>query len=271
MKKIQVLVATVNQRNFSLAEKMNIRCDTVIANQSDSDEIQTKSFPYGNIKMITTSSKGVGKNRNIALEAATEEIVLFADDDVKYNDDMPEQVYKAFQQNPDADIIIFSMDYTRNGELIEQRHLENKRRNLHNSMRFGAVSIAARADKLQKKNIIFNENFGGGCKYCTGEDSIFLSDCFRKKLHVYSNEYVLGECSRDSSSWFEGCDEKYFYDKGALMRFLFPKFKYIMTMYFAINFKKETDISLPGRVKLMYEGLRNSRKMITYSECSKIK
>ena len=35
MSELQVLVATMHQRDFSLVEKMNIRCDAVIANQAD--------------------------------------------------------------------------------------------------------------------------------------------------------------------------------------------------------------------------------------------
>ena len=39
MKKLQVLVATMHQKDLSLVEKMNIRCDAVIANQADKNEI----------------------------------------------------------------------------------------------------------------------------------------------------------------------------------------------------------------------------------------
>ena len=75
MKKLQVLVATMHQKDLSLVEKMNIRCDAVIANQADKNEILTED----NVTMITTKTRGVGLNRNIALLAADAEILLFAD------------------------------------------------------------------------------------------------------------------------------------------------------------------------------------------------
>jgi methanogenic corrinoid protein MtbC1 len=70
MKKMQVLVATMHQNDVSLAEKMNIRSSAVIANQADREEIVSCETEFGNIKMITTTTRGVGLNRNIALMAA---------------------------------------------------------------------------------------------------------------------------------------------------------------------------------------------------------
>ena len=60
---------------------------------------------------------------------------------------------------------------------------------------------------------MFFQNFGGGCIYSSGEDSLFLKACFERGLKVYSNAYVLGSCCKDVSSWFRGFNEKYFYDK----------------------------------------------------------
>ena len=104
MEKLQVLVATMGQQDLSLAEKMNIDCAAVIANQDDREEIQKQ----GRVKMITTATRGVGLNRNIALLAADAELLLLADDDVVYYEGMAEAVEKAFAESPKADVLIFS-------------------------------------------------------------------------------------------------------------------------------------------------------------------
>ena len=106
--------------------------------------------------------------------------------------------------------------------------------------------------------------FGGGCPFGSGEDSLFLKACFEQKLRVYSHTYVLGTCRKDTSSWFTGYHEKYFYDKGVLLRYLFPKAHYWMAPYFAFFFKRKTQIPAMGRLKLILAGIRGGKKMRPY-------
>lgn len=264
--KLQVLVAAMQQKDLSLAEKMNTRCSTVIANQADRDEILQENTEYGEVKMITTPTRGVGLNRNIALLAASAEIVLLADDDVVYNEDMPQVVIDAFVQNPKADVIVFGMDIVKNGVVTERRNGGKHRLHVWNSMRFGTYRIAARRKALLQKNILFHQCFGGGCPFSSGEDSLFLKACFDAGLKVYSHPYILGTCCKDTSSWFVGCNEKYFYDKGVLVRHLFPRSAYIMALYFGSRVKRETDIGLMKRLRLVYAGVRGGKKMIPYPD-----
>lgn len=266
MKKLQILVATMHQNDVSLAEKMNIRCSAVIANQADRDEITNYDTDFGIIKMITTSTRGVGLNRNIALMAADADVLMFADDDVVYNNDMAENVLAAFEALQQADVIVFGMDIVKNGKVTEKRHLMKGRLRVWNSMRFGTYTMAVRRSSIVNKNITFNQRFGGGCPFSSGEDTLFLKACFDAGLKVYSYDYVLGTCCKDSSSWFVGYNEKYFYDRGVLVRNLFPKTAYLMALYFGIRFKRETELGVFKRLKYIYSGVRNGKKMITYSE-----
>lgn len=260
----QVLVATMQQNDFSIADKMNIHCGSVIANQAEREEITNQVFETYEHKMITTSTRGVGLNRNIALLAATADIVLFADDDVTYSDDMPQRVVDAFAEIPKADVIVFGMDMQRDGKIFEKRRCKKKRIRIWNSMRYGTYRIAARREALIENNITFHQCFGGGCEFGSGEDSLFLKKCFDSGLKIYSHDYVLGSCSKDKSSWFTGCNEKYFYDKGVLLRHLFPSTAYLMAFYFSFRFKRETIIKPFKRFCLMCFGVRYGKKMIPY-------
>lgn len=256
MSEVQVLLATMGRQDFSIAETMNIRCPAVIANQCGRDGLETMESPWGTWKMVSSSTRGVGVNRNIALFAADGDILLFADDDVVYNDDMPERVAEAFRARPDADMIFFGLDIIREGKLSEKRHFEKKRRRLWNAMRFGACTIAIRREAVERCNLSFHRLFGGGCMYSAGEDSLFIRSCFRSGLRVYSHDYVLGTCCKDTSSWFVGYNEKYFYDKGALVRCLFPRAHYLMAPYFAFRFKRQTDVPKMRRLKLILAGIK---------------
>lgn len=261
MEKLQVLVAAMGQKDLSLTETMNIRCGAIIANQADRAEVVCA----GNVKMITTATRGVGRNRNIALEAAEGEYLLFADDDMVYYDGMAQAVEAAFAENPRADVLIFGIDILRGGEISEKRHFSDVRK-LHvwNSMRYGCVRIGIRREALLRAGIAFNENFGGGCPFSAGEDSLFLKACFDAGLRVYTHPCVLGTCCKDTSTWFVGYNEKYFYDKGVLVRHLFPKTAYLMAPYFAIRFKRETNVAAGKRLKLVYAGVRGGKNLIPY-------
>jgi len=214
--------------------------------------------------MISTSTLGTGINRNVALDAANADYVLFADDDVTYYDGVKQMVIYEFYLHPNADVLIFGIDYTKAGAIFERRRPGNKKRHLWNSMRFGAAVMAARVSAIRSKKIRFNTYFGGKSLYSAGEDTLFLRDCIVGGLNVYSTNAVLGISKKDTSTWFVGCNEKYFYDKGALMNFLFPHFSYLAALYFAGKTKKQTDISHFKRIKLMFDGVRGGRRLEPY-------
>ena len=266
MEKLQVLVATMGQKDLSLVEKMNIGCGAIIANQADREEVQVADRPGGRVKMITTDTRGVGLNRNIALLAADAELLLLADDDVVYYDGMEQAVRKAFAENPKADVLIFSMDITKNGKIVGRREAKRKRLRVYNAMRYGTYTVAIRREAVLRANLSFHQLFGGGCMYSAGEDSLFLKSCFDRGLRVYGNDYVLGTCCKDTSSWFTAYNEKYFYDKGVLVRYLFPKIPYLMAPYFAILFKRETNLGVMKRMRFVFAGVRGGKKLLPYGK-----
>ena len=89
---------------------MNIRSNVVFANQADRTSFEQVDFDGFSAKMITTTTRGVGKNRNLALTYADAEICLFADDDVKYVDNVEELVVGEFEKHKKADVFIFHLD-----------------------------------------------------------------------------------------------------------------------------------------------------------------
>lgn len=263
---LQVLVASMHQRDFSLIDKMNIRTDAIIANQTSANGFEEKNYEFGSVTMISTQTRGVGLNRNIALLASKADILLFADDDIHYYDGELKGVKEAFRINPRADVILFSVDISRDGQIIERRYNKRKRAHIWNSMKYGTYVIAVRRKSLLKANLKFNELFGGGCSFSCGEDSIFIKSCFEKCLKVYTDPYVLGERSKDSSSWFTGFNEKYLYDKGILFHRLFPGLKHFMAVYYGWRMRKKTHFFAVKNIVWIEKGIRNAHEMKTYDE-----
>lgn len=264
--KLEILVATTRRKDLNWISKMNLQCDTIIANQSDYYGYEESLYNGKKIQMLSTKTIGVGKNRNLTLLMSDADIIIFADDDMSYYDGVENAVKKAFEKLPNADVIVFGLDMVRKGSVYERRKENIKKKFLINSLKYGTCRIAVRREALVKKNITFSTLFGGGCLYGSGEDSLFLKDCFQSKLRIYSYPHVLGSCSKDYSSWFTGYDKKFFFDKGALLNAMFPKMKNIVKIYFAIHFLKKSDLNLRTIIRYMNKGITAFENLTDYRE-----
>ena len=267
-KNIEVLCATMHQNDFSKYYAMNILdCDVVFANQADAFSYQEMAVGHNSVKMLTTATTGVGKNRNLALAMASDEILLFADDDLTYENEMPRMISAGFQRFPDADMIVFGTRYTKNGNVYKCRKPKAGKLPFFRALRYGTYALAVRRSSVLKHDLHFTELFGGGCVYSYGEDTDFIVQCFRKHLRIYSYSEVIATTSKDSSTCFSGYGEKYFFDKGALAR---HSLRLIAGPYMVHMARKdlESDLSFWKRIKLLWSGYRSFPDLISYSEWS---
>ena len=86
MDRVEVVCVTMGQKDLTIADKMHITGDAVFGNQADGYRKETQLNAGRTLRMITTDTRGVGVNRNIALLHAAGDILLFADDDICYAD-----------------------------------------------------------------------------------------------------------------------------------------------------------------------------------------
>jgi glycosyltransferase involved in cell wall biosynthesis len=215
--KLQVLVSTMHQTDHSILQRMNIQTEAIMINQCDRNEFEELVHNGKRVRVLSLAERGVGLSRNCALQRATAEICLFADDDVSYVDGYEDIVLAAFQENPQADLIVFNVPST-NPARREYTIPRNTRLRWYNSMRYGTFRIALRTESIRKANIHFSLLFGAGARYWGGggEDSLFILDCFKMNLAVYASPQVIGSVSHHESTWYQGPTDKYLLDKGAL-------------------------------------------------------
>lgn len=115
MDRVEVVCVTMGQKDLTIADKMHITGDAVFGNQADGYRKETQLNAGRTLRMITTDTRGVGFNRNIALLHAAGDILLFADDDICYADGYADGVRRAYAQHPDADMILFPWTLRRAG------------------------------------------------------------------------------------------------------------------------------------------------------------
>lgn len=232
----QLLISSVEQNAASLLNTMKVSSDAVLVNQCDTDSLEKDMFNNHVITVISQSKRGVGESRNKALENAKADICLFADEDIIYYEDYEKKVLDAFKRHEDASLITFNVE-------VDERRRTYWNSDVHeikwnNYGRYPAYAIAVKRQDIIDKNISYSTLFGGGAKYSNGEDSLFLHDCLKANLKMYSETDILGKETYRKSTWFEGYTDKFFFDRGVLYHFLYGKMASLFGARFLLKNKK---------------------------------
>ncbi len=241
---LQVLVATMHQRDYSLLEKMNIDSDAIVINQCD--EISDNEIQYNGrkVKWFNVSERGLSKSRNMALKHATADICILADDDLEYIENYCDLIIEQFKLHPEADIITFQLEGIE--KKFKNYYKESRKLNYFTSMKVSSVEIAFRLKKIKELDIKFDENFGAGSKYKMGEENIFLTHCIKNGLKIVYVPVKIADLHIGESSWFNGYDKNYFISKGAQFTAMSKSLSLLYILQFSLRkynlYKKETSL-----------------------------
>lgn len=254
MKKVQVLVAAMNQQDFSLLDRMNIQSDVIVGNQCSVNRVDVFEYRGNQATYLNFAERGVGLNRNNALMRATGEICLFADDDMVYDDNYVETVVNAFSNLPDADVIIFNIVGRDNGKNLTTK---KKRINYFNYLRFGTARIGIKLDSIKENAIFFNQCFGGGTNRSHGEDNLFLTTCLNKKLKIYAvPDFIAKLTETRESTWNTGFGDKYLQDQGILYHSVSRKCWKLLCLQDAIRRCKSYNMKWKDAYKIMIKAVK---------------
>ncbi|MCR5255671.1 MAG: glycosyltransferase family 2 protein [Acetatifactor sp.] len=254
----ELLVSSVGKDVKALADDMNIRSKAIIINQTDHFSYEEFEHNDKKIRAYSFNEKGVGLSRNNALMRAEGDIILFADEDIVYEDDCEEKVLKAFNENPDADMIMFNVEQSKGRETY---HIDAPGKvNRFNCGRYSAYSTAVRLEAVRKAGVTFSLLFGGGAKYSNGEDSLFIRQCIKSGFKCKAVPVNLGRETERESTWFKGYNEKFFFDRGVLYSFLYGRAAYLWAFRFCFTKKKMicNDIRWTKALKIMKEGMKEA-------------
>ena len=257
--RLQVLVAAVDQTVPALAEKMNLETEAIIVNQCDRMAYEEYLYREQKIKCYSFEERGVGLNRNNSLLRADGDICLFSDEDIRLQTGYNQVIQRAYEEMPHADMIIFNLKVDPARKTYE--NIAKHRVRWYNYGRYPTYSVTARVDALRRANVSFSLLFGGGAKYSNGEDSLFLHDCLKKGLKIYTSTEIIGEEIYRESTWFQGYHEKFFRDRGVLYHFLYGSMAKLCSLRFLAAHRKEMcqDISIRKAYGMMKRGIREGQ------------
>lgn len=247
-KNVEVLVTTMHCRDVSaLLKRMHVK-NAVVGNQTDKNLI----YEVDGTRVYDFQEKGVGLNRNNLWMRTDADYVLFGDDDLVYVDDYETKVKDAFAKYPDADVIVFNLEESKKERYVIASDFRVK---WHNFMRFGAARIAVKTASLRLHGILFNTSFGGGTPHSNGEDTLFLADCLKAKLHVHAVSETIAKLTEvRASTWFQGFNKKYLYDKGVLYYVMSPKWHWFLCLQDALRHHQSYGTSFSSCYKEMRKG-----------------
>lgn len=251
--KLEVLISTMMQDDYSLLDKMHLNSDAVVVNQCNKDEIVRFKYKEHNVIWIDSCQRGLSKSRNEALKYAQGDICLLADDDLIFRDGYKKIIIDEFQ-NRNVDIIRFQV------EGIE-RTFKKYPKNAGKIGYLGALKISSVELAFRKKSlryIFFDEKIGAGTDFLMGEENAYLYQCLHNKLKIYYVPKVISDLHMGHSSWYKGLDEEYFVGRGAAFAAMKTHWIHLLIIQFAVRKFKlySKEISFLSAIKLMEKGRR---------------
>ncbi len=257
---LEMLISSVNQNPEELLGKMQVNCDAVLINQCDKNSEEKINIGDYEIKVFHRNERGVGKSRNLALEHATKDILLFSDEDIEYSAGYEEAIVNEFAKHPEADMLLFNVEVCPARRTYWNDGFAQVK--WYNCGRYPAYSIAVRKEALSRSNVQYSELFGGGAKYSNGEDSLFLKQCADQGLKMYATDVVIGKEEVRESTWFKGYTEKFFFDRGVLFTFLYGNMAWLWALRFVLTKKEmfQGEIKQKQAYQLIREGIRQGKK-----------
>lgn len=142
--------------------------------QTDGDTSLPESLDRPDFRIMVSTTKGLSVNRNIALSLASAPLILISDDDVDYTEEGLKDVIEAFSKHPGIDIITFRYASASHTKFYPSAPCGLA----HPAKGYFVTSfeIAFRRESVQGR-LWFNENFGIGAIFPSGEEDVFLRDC----------------------------------------------------------------------------------------------
>lgn len=250
--KLEVLLSVMNITKQQLDE-LPITSSCIVINQSDKNDYEE----YKNFKIYSYNEKGISRSRNKALKHASADILLFCDDDIIYTENYEKIILDAFKKNKKADVIFFNLD---SPNRFVRKNKRNHKVHIYNALRYGTYNIALRKESISKYNLCFNELFGNKEYYHHGEDTIFIVDCLKHKLRLYASKENIGLVKQAKSSWFNGYNEKYFFDKGAIFNEISNTFSHLLCLQYLLRYRKSfNNIKFLDAYKIMLKGVKSNK------------
>lgn len=215
MMTLEVLMSCMHQQDDTLVHRSRLTGNIVMINQCDREDYAEYSASNGTVRMFSTTQRGLTRSRNMAIHKAQADICLLCDDDEVFVSGYEEAILKAYEENPQADVIIFKM-------VNRPSSFDDKvmRLRFPQTMKVSSWQISFRREPLLATGVHFDELLGAGSGNGAEEELKFLLDCERAGLVIYYVPVSIASVAQEESTWFDGFTETFFENRGATTRYI---------------------------------------------------
>ncbi|POC25998.1 glycosyltransferase [Vibrio vulnificus] len=191
---VQICVSTLNDGIFNIKFSDDF-CYLIIhqvTNGVDYEHLVLR-FP-ANVKYISLKNKGLSLSRNIALRNCDLPYCWIMDDDVEILSSASSSLNEIINRNPNQYLYVVS--HSHRLENIEVKPA--KKIGLFGALHISSIDMIINV-RSTSSFVSFNENFGLGTDFPSGEEFIFANEVIRKKLGIVKVDTVCSIHPEESS------------------------------------------------------------------------
>ncbi len=144
------------------------------------------------VQIFCYKGEGLSANRNLAMDKATADLVIFADDDARFTPDSIDLALDTFKKHADLDVAFFKASTYTGRALKDYPSQERAVKSIPEDYTISTLEMVMKRSRTQSV-IRFDERFGLGTRFLTcGEEDIWLTDALRLglKMRYFPKEIV---------------------------------------------------------------------------------
>lgn len=222
--KLQVLICTLGEAGIRrVAEGSHPRVPGVEYLVSwqlpDGDADIPEALLRPDFRIIKNNTRGLSKNRNLAISAATAPYSLISDDDLDYAADGLSKIIDIFDKNQGLDIATFKYSGA------DTKRYPDHSFNLSKPPKGYYVTsfeIGFRQESILGSGIRFNEKFGIGTGFPAGEEDIWIHDMLKRKLKGEFFPIIIAHHPGETTGTRRATDPDIIRTKGAVFAHTHP-------------------------------------------------
>ena len=255
--KLEVLMSCMHQQDDTLVRLSRLTGDVVVINQCDCEGYAEYPSAAGTVRIFSTRQRGLTKSRNMAIRQATADICLLCDDDEIFLPNYEENILQAYNDLPQADLIILKISNRPSSFPDKPMRLR-----FPQTLKVSSWQISFRRKRLLSAGIQFDELLGAGTGNGAEEELKFLTDCQKAGLSIYYVPVEIASVAQAESTWFHGFTETFFENRGATTRYILGLWlACIYALYYVIRKRSlyRGTISSWQALRAIFRGIRQKK------------